>query len=160
MGLMAHDRDTARQALVAALAISPSCALAYILGSVVMALAGEADRAIEWGEQALRLSPLDPMNYAPWFSITLGRIQRGEYETAAAAAHQAFQANPYWSSAHFLLAATHAKLGQIDAAKSAAARVLELEPSFTVSGVCSAFDIHPSVATPLSEALIESGLPA
>lgn len=160
MGLVAHDREAARQAFEAALALSPSCALTYILGSVVMVFAGDGDRAIEWGERALRLSPFDPMSYAPWLSITLGHFQRGEYDAAAEAAGKVFQANPYWSSAHFLLAATHAKLGRLDAAKSAAARVLELEPGFTISGMCAAFDIHPSIAAPLSEALKEAGLPA
>jgi adenylate cyclase len=160
MGLVAHDRDAARQALEAALALSPSCALAYILGSVVMEYAGEADRGVEWGESAIRLSPFDPMNYASWFSIALGRLARGEYEAAAEAAQKTFQANPYWSYAHFMLAATHARLGRLDAAKSAAARVLELQPSFTISGTCASFDIHPSVAVPLSEALIAAGLPA
>jgi len=160
MGLVAHDREAARQALEAALALSTSCALTYILGSVVMVFAGDGDRGIEWGERALRLSPFDPMSYAPWLSITLGHLQRGEYEAAAEAAHKVFQANPYWSSAHFLLAATHAKLGRLDAAKAAAMRVLELQPGFTISGTCAAFDIHPSIAAPLSEALRVAGLPA
>ncbi|MHA1529618.1 MAG: tetratricopeptide repeat protein, partial [Alphaproteobacteria bacterium] len=160
MGLVAHDRDAARQAFEAALALSPSCALTYNLGSVVMVFAGDADRGIEWGERALRLNPFDPMNYAPWLSISLGRLQRGEYEAAAEAAHKTFQANPYWSTAHFLLAATHATLGRLDAARSAAARVLELQPGFTISETCAVFDIHPSIAEPLSEALGLAGLPA
>lgn len=159
MGMVAHDRDAARQAFEAALALSGSCALTYILGSVIMVFSGDADRAIEWGERALRLSPFDPMSYAPWCSIALGRFQRGEYEAAAEAAHKVFQANPYWSTAHFLLAATHAKLGRLDAARSAAARVLELQPGFTIGGTCAAFDIHPSIAVPLSEALSAAGLP-
>ena len=125
-----------------------------------MVFAGDADRAIEWGERALRLSPFDPMSYAPYFSITLGHFQRGEYEASAEAAHKVFQANPYWSSAHFLLAAAHAKLGRLDAAKSAAERVLELEPGFTIRGLRAAFDIHESLAAPLSEALAVAGLPA
>jgi adenylate cyclase len=74
MGLIAHDREAARQAFEAALALSPSCALTYNLGSVVMVLAGNADRGIEWGERALRLSPIDPMNYAPW---ELGALSAG-----------------------------------------------------------------------------------
>ena len=51
MGLVAHDRDAARQALEAALVLSPSCALTYILGSVVMVFAGDADRGIESGRE-------------------------------------------------------------------------------------------------------------
>jgi adenylate cyclase len=160
LGMVAHDRQAARQAFEAALALSPSCALTYMFGGVVMVLAGNPDRGIEWGERALRLSPFDPMSYVPWFSITLGHFQRGEYEAAAEAAQKVFQANPYWSSAHLLLAATHAKLVRHDAAKSAAARVLELEPDFTISGWCAAFDVHPSLAEPFSEALIAAGLPA
>jgi tetratricopeptide (TPR) repeat protein len=125
-----------------------------------MAVAGEADRAIEWGERALRLSPFDPMSYAPLYSITIGHFQQGNHQAAAEAAHKTFQANPYWSSAHLLLAATHAKLGRLDAAKAAARRVLELHPGFTISGTRAAVDMHPSIAAPLSEPLSLAGLPA
>lgn len=160
LGLVAHDRDAALKAFEAALAISASCALTYILGSVVMVYAGDADRGIEWGERAVRLSPFDPMSQASLLSITLGRFQRGDYEAAAEAAHTVFQASPYWSLAHVVLAATQARLGRLPAAKSAAERVLELQPSFTISGLCSSFDLHPSLAKPLGEALAEAGLPA
>jgi TolB-like protein/class 3 adenylate cyclase/Tfp pilus assembly protein PilF len=160
MGMVAHDRDAARQAFEAALALSPSCALTYVFGSVVMILGGEVDRGIEWGERALRLSPFDPMSYAPLLAIALGRFQRGDDEAAVEAARKASQANPYFSFAHTMLAATQAKLGRMDAAKVAAARVLELEPGYTVSGMCAAFDIHASLAAPLSEALRAAGLPA
>ena len=40
-----------------------------------------------------------------------------------------------------------------------AARVLELQPGFTISETCAVFDIHPSIAEPLSEALCLAGLP-
>jgi adenylate cyclase len=100
------------------------------------------------------------MSYAPWLSISLGHLQRGELQAAAEAAHKTFQANPYWSSAHVLLAATHAKLGRLDAAKAAARRVLELHPGFTISGACAAVEMHPSIAAPWSEALSLAGLPA
>ena len=49
---------------------------------------------------------------------------------------------------------------RLDAARSADARVLELEPGFTISGHCATFDMHPSVAGPLSEALGLTQLPA
>jgi TolB-like protein/Tfp pilus assembly protein PilF len=160
VGMVAHDREAARQAFEAALALSPSSALTYMLGSVVMVFGGDANRGIEWGERALRLSPFDPMSYAPWAAIALSHIQRGDDEAAAEAARKVFQANPYFSLAHVLLAATHAKLGRLEAAKSDAARVLELEPGYTIGGMCAAFDIHASLAAPLSEALRAAGLPA
>ena len=159
IGLVAHDREAARRAFEAALALSASCALAYAFGSVVMATGGDAERGIEWGERALRLSPFDPMNYGPCLAIALGQFQRGDYEAAAESASKCFQANPNFSFAHMLLAATHAKLGRIDAARDAAARVLELEPGYTISGMRTAVGMHASIAEPLSEALRTAGLP-
>ncbi len=160
LGLVAHDREAARRAFEAALALSPSCSLAYAFGSVVMATGGDGDRGIDWGEHALRLSPFDPINYGPCLAITLGHFQRGRYEAAAEAASKCFQANPNFSFAHMLSAATHAKLGRIDAARQAAARLLELEPGYTISGMCAAVGFHASIAEPLSEALRTAGLPA
>ncbi|MDA9405317.1 transcriptional regulator [Bradyrhizobium sp. CCBAU 51745] len=159
LGLVAHDREAASRAFEVALALSPSCSLAYGFGSVVMATGGDADRGIEWGEQALRLSPFDPMSFGPLFAIAFGHFQRAEYEGAAEAARRCFQANPNWSYAHMLLAATHAKLGRVDAARAAAARVLELEPGYTISGMRAAAGFHPSIAEPLAEALRVAGLP-
>ncbi len=124
-----------------------------------MATGGDAERGIEWGEHALRLSPFDPMNYGPCLAIAFGHFQRGDYEAAAEAASKCFQANPNFSFAHMLLAATHAKLGRIDAARDAAARVLELEPGYTISGMRTAVGMHASIAEPLSEALRTAGLP-
>jgi adenylate cyclase len=160
IGMVGHDRGAARRAFEAALALSPSCALAYNFGSVVMAVGGDADLAIDWGERALRLSPLDPSNHGPCFAITSGLFQRGDYEAAAEAARKCFQENPHWSNAHVLLAATHARLGRVEAAREAAKRVLELEPSYTIQGMCAAVNLHPSLAEPLSDALRIAGLPA
>ena len=88
------------------------------------------------------------------------RVLLGENEAAAVAAHKVFQANPFWSMAHVLLAATQTKIGRLGSATAAAARVLELQPGFTISGLCASFDVDPLLAVPLSEALLESGLPA
>ena len=58
-----HGRTRSRRCFYrvgAALAISPSLALTYILGSVVLAWSGEGERASEWAEKGLRLSPFDP----------------------------------------------------------------------------------------------------
>jgi predicted TPR repeat methyltransferase len=84
------------------------------------------------------------MSYGTLCAISLGHLARGEDEAAAEIAHRTFQVNPYWSMTHLVLAATHARLGRLDAAKAAAKRLLELQPGFTISGTNAAFDIHPS----------------
>src|SRR5215472_12005237 len=72
IGMDKHDRAAAFAAFEAALAVSPSSALTYILGSVILAWAGEAERAIEWAERGLRLSPFDPYRASAFISSSLG----------------------------------------------------------------------------------------
>jgi len=99
------------------------------------------------------------MSKGPLLAIALGRFQRGEYELAAETAHKGVQAGPYWSLTHVALAAALTKLGRLESASSSARRVLELQPEFTISGLCASFDFNPSLADPLSEALKAAGLP-
>jgi adenylate cyclase len=154
-----HDRGAAFVAFEAALAVSPSSALTYILGSVVFAFGGEAERAIEWADLALRLSPLEPSRASAFVSSAIGHYHRGQYEAAAAAAQKAVQANPGFSYCHMALAAPLVKLGRTPEAKAAAARVLALEPTFRCSHAFAAAGTAPAVAEALSEALRAAGLP-
>jgi len=159
IGMDGHDHAAAFAAFEAALAVSPSSAVPYILGSVVLAWTGQAERAIEWGERAMRLSPFDPWAFAAFHSLTLGHFHRGRYEEAANAAHKAVQSNPGHSISHMLLAAALAKLGRLEEAKAAAARVLERQPAFRYSRQFSGVDCAPALAASLSEALRVTGLP-
>jgi tetratricopeptide (TPR) repeat protein len=115
---------------------------------------GEAERAIEWGERVMRLSAFDPWAFAAFHSFILGHFLRGRYEAAAMAAYKAVQLNPAHSISSTLLAAA-AKLGRIEQAKAAAARVLELQPAFRYSRQFSGVDCAPALA----EALRDAGLP-
>ena len=44
-----------------------------------MGWAGEAERAIEWGERGIRLSPFDPWITAALHGVFLGHFLRGRY---------------------------------------------------------------------------------
>ena len=128
-------------------------------GSVVLAFAGEAERAIEWGEQALRLSPFDSWTFQAWIAVCIGNFRQGRYEDAANAARKAVQSNPGFSISHMFLAAALAKLERIDEAKAAAGRVLALQPTYRISGWRAAIDPVPAIGEPLTEAMRAAGLP-
>ena len=154
-----HDRAAAFAALDAALAVSPSSAVTYIQGSVILALGGEAERAIEWADRGLRLSPFDPWRASAFVGLAFGHFQRVRYAEVAAAARKAIQSSPGFSISYVMLAASLAKLGQIEEAKAAAARVLELQPLFRYSRWTAGVDCTPALAVPLGEALRVTGLP-
>jgi TolB-like protein len=159
IGMDGHDRSAAFTALEAALAISPSSALTYILGSVLLGWGGEADRAIQWSEQGMRLSPFDPWAFAAFDAQAMGHFHRGRYDEACRAAYRSVQANPRHSITHVQLAAALAKLGRLEEAKAAAARVLELHPTFRYGRQFSGVNCAPALASSLGEALRAAGLP-
>ncbi len=159
VGMDGHDRAGAFTAFEAALALSPSCALTYILGSVVAGWAGEAERAIDWGERGMRLSPFDPWAFAAYDAQALGHFHRGRYEDAANAAHKSNRANPAHSITYVQLAAALAKLGRLPEARTAAARVLQLHPTFRYSRQFSGVNCAPALAASMAEALSVAGLP-
>ena len=159
IGMDKHDRAAAFAAFDAALAASPSSALTYILGSLVLVWGGEPERAIEWADLGLRLSPVDPYRTTAFVASSLGHYYRGRYEEASAAARKAIQSNPGFSVTYVVLAAPLAKLGRLEEARAAAARVLELQPAFRYSHLLAGVGCQPELAASLSEALHISGLP-
>jgi len=156
---IAHDMPAARKAFEQALAISPSCFLALAFGAVAFGLKGEAERAIEWGERALRISPFDRLLYPAAQGIALGNFLLGRNEAAVEAAQRAIQSKPEFSVSHVFLAATLAQGGRLDDAKAAAARALALEPGFRTGPLLVGLAVPEILAKPLSQALDAAGLP-
>jgi tetratricopeptide (TPR) repeat protein len=158
IGMDEHDRAAAAQAFDAALALSPSSAFTYLIGSVVFGWGGDAERAIDWGARALRLSPFDPWNWFSCHGIALGHFSRAQYQEAVAAARKAIQFNPGFSMSHMLLAAALAKSGQLEEAKGAASRVLALQPMYKFGKHFSSVACAPALAASLAQALRTTGL--
>jgi tetratricopeptide (TPR) repeat protein len=159
IGMDGHDRAAAFTALEAALAISPSSALTYILGSVILGWSGEAERAIEWSERGVRLSPFDSWAWAAYDAQALSHFHRGRYEEASRAAYRSIQANPAHSITHVQLAAALVRLGRTEEARAAAARVLELHPTFRFGRQFVGVGCAPALAASLGDALRVAGLP-
>ncbi len=99
----------------------PRQPITYILGSVILGWTGKAQRAIEWAERGMRLSPFDPLAFVAYRALSLGHFHQGRYEEALNAAHKAVQSNPAHSISYMLLAAILAKLGRFARAQAAAA---------------------------------------
>jgi adenylate cyclase len=157
--LVEHDRVLAMEVFESALAISPSTAWALLWGALILGWGGEAERAIDWGERGIRLSPFDPWITAALHGICMGHFLRGRYEDAATAVRRAIRSKPGFSISHMFLAAVLAKLGRMDEAKAAAERVLQLQPNFSSSGQCVGIGCAPILAAPLIEAMRSAGLP-
>jgi adenylate cyclase len=159
MAMVAHDRATAYAAFEQAITLSPSSSFALFLGCVALAYGGEAERAIDWAERALRISPFDRLNFGAYHGLAVSHFLRGRYAEAANAGRLAVQSNPGFSVSNSLLAAPLAKLGRMQEAKAVAARVLGLQPSFSADRFCKALALPSALAKSLTEAWRSAGLP-
>jgi adenylate cyclase len=94
---------------------------------------GQADKAIPFLEQALRLDPLGPQNGAFLNGLGLARLVLGQPEAAVRWFLQGRASNPKLARAHAGLAMALASNGDVAAARLAAAGLLRLAPDFRLS---------------------------
>ena len=114
---------------------------------------------MEWSERGMRLSPFDSWAWAAFDAQAMGHLLRGRYEEACRAAYKSVQTNPAHSITYVQLAAALAKLGRLDEAAAAAARVLELQPAFRYSRQFAGVNCAPALAETFGAALQLAGLP-
>jgi len=150
---------SALDALDRAIALSPSLALAFGFSSIVRANRGDIATSIAHAKIAIRLSPYDPLIHIPYVGLAYAHFYAGEWSDAADAARRGSQASPRFSVPLYLQAAALARLGCIPEAKSIAARLLELQPGFTVSGMVAGYAERTEHMASLGDVLRELGLP-
>jgi tetratricopeptide (TPR) repeat protein len=159
IGLLEHDRRLSEAAFAEALALSASCVFVYTLGCVPVAYSGDAARAIDWAERALRLSPLDSMSCVPQGIIGFGNFLLGRDAEAVAAGRRAVELTPSFSVLHGWLTLPLVRLGRLDEARASAARLLSLDPQFSISRWSAAVGLAPGIAEEVSQAMQAVDLP-
>ena len=92
---MLGNLGTARVLLERALALDPNGAWAWSRLGYVESLSERPERAIENFERALRLSPLDPMNFNTIVGMGFARQAAQDYDTAVALYRRALEDRPH-----------------------------------------------------------------
>ena len=159
IGLLERDYETVFDAFDRAQKLNPSSALAFSCSSLIRAWTGDIDIAVEQANMAIRLSPFDALIYLPHIALCYAHLFAGRFEEAARAANRAAQSNPQFSIPCVLQAISLAKLGRLDDAKTAARRLLVLQPAFTIGGLVAAGFTSPERFAMLADAMRQAGLP-
>ena len=116
-----------------AVALNPNSYLAWQTRGVVYRVAGQREEAIRSFEHAIRMSPVDPLLYITFVHMGMAFIELRRFDEAIVAGKRALRHNPSFSGAYRSLASAFAHLGRDAEAREAAARLLELDPTFTIS---------------------------
>ena len=158
---VANDFPASSSAVARAIALNPSCALAYHIGAHVHAMGGDPKLAEEYAKQALRLSPFDPLSFQALYALGLVRMLAGNADEAASYLSKAVQANPRFSTLYVFETVGLANAGRKNEAKAAAQRLLSLEPGFRIGGFLTfvAKFSHGALVDLLRARLSEVGVP-
>ncbi|MDH2380979.1 winged helix-turn-helix domain-containing tetratricopeptide repeat protein [Bradyrhizobium sp. CER78] len=154
---MVGDSESEIEMADRAVALNPSSFGAWNSRGQVYRIAGLSEEAVRSFERAMRMSPVDPRLHLMFAAMGTALIELGRFDEAIAAGKKALRRDPFYSPAHRCLASAFAHLGRDAKAREAAARVLEVDPAFTISAWIARGGL--SNAKLLIEGLRKTGLP-
>jgi adenylate cyclase len=150
---------TARVLLERAVALDPNAAWAWSRLGWLETYADRAAPALEHFERALRLSPLDPLNFNNYVGIASAHAVAENYGEAVRHFNRALEERPHADWILRNLAAALAGAGRMDEARDAFARLMRNYPDLTVSKVREALVFSPAFLDRLAANLRKLGLP-
>jgi adenylate cyclase len=142
-----------------AVALNPNSSYAWHCRGQVYRIAGLPDEAIQSFERAVRMSPVDPLLHRSFTGMGLALIELRRFDEAIVAGKKAQRQNPSFSPAYRCLASAFAHLGRDAEAREAAARLIEVDPNFTVSSYLARGGHTQTNAKLWIEGLRKAGLP-
>jgi len=157
--MILHDYQSAIAVLDRALKLNANSALAYAFSSMVNVFCERFDRAEEHALRALRLSPFDPLNYHAYLALAFVALFTGRHEDAVRYSTLAVDNNPGFSVLHAVLVVSHAAHGQLESARAAAGRLLEVAPQWTIDGFVRMDFVRPELMQIFVSGLRQAGLP-
>jgi adenylate cyclase len=130
---MVGDSEAEIEMADRAVALNPNSWITWNGRGIVYRLAGLPEEAIRSSERAVRMSPVDPQLYVTLTNIGQALIELGRFDEAIVAGKKALRHNPSYVATYNCLASAFAHLGRDAEAHDATARVLEIDPAFTIS---------------------------
>jgi tetratricopeptide (TPR) repeat protein len=115
-----------------ALSLNPNLPLAWCLSGLAHCYLGRHDTAVEHILHARHLSPHDPHAFFVDMALMMPYYLKGELAQALAAGRRAIELNPAFTSTYKGYLATLGRLGSDQEARRIRARLLRLEPRFSV----------------------------
>lgn len=146
--LLQGEIDRAIAKMRAAVERNPSYARGFSFLGQLVAMRGDPDEGIRWMEEAIRLSPRDPMLFSMIGSIGIAHFVGGRLEQAYERLHRSLELRDREPVLWAVLVATTALLGRKKESRLALGELRRVSPGFSLS----AFE---RVASPAQRAYLE-----
>jgi TolB-like protein len=160
LAFLAGENDAALSAIDRAIIINPNFALAFGLRALVLVFLNRPDEAILAAQQAMRLSPRDPLTFLFVQANAFAHLAAGRYEAGMPWADEALRQNGGLPALRFKLSFC-GHLGRLNEAKECLNRLRELHPDPTVASVMRDVSrgVAPEIAARMAEGLRKAGVP-
>jgi adenylate cyclase len=154
---MVGDSEAEIEMADRAVAVNPNSWTTWNCRGHVYRIAGLPEEAIRSFERAVRMSPVDPQLYMTFAGMGFAFIELRRFDEAILVGKKALRQNTSYVSIYHCLASAFAHLGRDAEAREAAARLLEVDPAFTISARMGR--VRRSHLKLLIEGLRKAGLP-
>jgi adenylate cyclase len=154
-----RNHGTARVLLERAVALDPNAAWAWSRLGWIENYTDQPQKAIGNFERALRLSPIDPMNFNNYVGIGSSHEVAQEYDKAALFYRRALEERPNASWIYRHLASSLSGGGRIEEAKQALAEMMRYYPDLTVAKFKQAMVFSDVTIGRMADNLRKLGLP-
>jgi adenylate cyclase len=142
-----------------ALTLNPNLAISWHLGGWVRLWLNQPDAAINHFARAMRLSPLDVGFHGAETGTAFAHLRARRYEEASLWAEQALRDQPRSADAAQAVALSSALVGDLEKAKEAIRRLLEIAPNRRISTALISKNLSPKAKARFIEILREAGMP-
>src|SRR5260370_11508422 len=142
-----------------ALALNPNLAGSWNMGGWVRLWLNQPDAAIDHFARAMRLSPLDFGFHAAEAGTAFAHIRAGRYEEASLWAERALRGQPRSADAAQAVALSSALVGDLEKAKEAIRRLLEIAPNRRISTALISKNLSPKAKARFIDILREAEMP-
>ncbi|WP_439396496.1 tetratricopeptide repeat protein [Bradyrhizobium sp. PMVTL-01] len=130
---MVGDCESETEMADRAVALNPNSFNAWSYRGWVYQIAELPEEAIRSFERAIRMSPVDPLLPLVFLGMGVAFIELRRFDEAIAVGKKALRQIPSFAPAYRVLAAAFAHLGRDAEVRVAAARLLQVDPAFTIS---------------------------
>ena len=160
LSFMAGRRSEAVDFFDQALALNQNSAFGWGLSALTFSYLGRPDEAVERLRNVWRLSPYDPMNFYFWIVAGIAEFVAGRYGEAIAWLKRSRRANPRFTPALRMLAASCALSGDMTTAREVSQVLLKIDPRFRISSFLASYPLQRREDVQrLEKGLQEAGLP-
>jgi len=130
---LSGEHAAGMRAIERALALNPNCAYAWGRAAFVHCMANRPDAAIAAAQNAMRLSPLDPIQFAHEWVLGFALMLAGRYEDAMEWTDRCLYDRPNFHPAIRGRVALCGYLGRTEEAREWIAKLLAVNPAHTIA---------------------------